>query len=104
MGHPGSSARIKPQGIGARVLRKEDQRHLQGTGNFVADMVMPGLSEVAFMRSPLAHVIGHTKAVSCRMQLPHMRQPNSTPLPARSTAVAALSNKLSGGLTAKKGI
>jgi len=55
MGHPGSSARIKPQGIGARVLRKEDQRHLQGTGNFVADMVMPGLSEVAFMRSPLAH-------------------------------------------------
>ncbi|MFZ4710803.1 MAG: xanthine dehydrogenase family protein molybdopterin-binding subunit, partial [Zwartia sp.] len=55
MGHPGSSARIKPQGIGARVLRKEDHRHLQGTGNFVADMVMPGLSEVAFMRSPLAH-------------------------------------------------
>lgn len=55
MGHPGSTARIKPQGIGARVLRKEDDRHLHGKANFVADMVMPGLSEVAFMRSPLAH-------------------------------------------------
>ena len=55
MGHPGSKASIKPQGIGARVLRTEDQRHLQGTGHFVADMVMPGLSEVAFLRSPLAH-------------------------------------------------
>ena len=55
MGHPGSKASIKPQGIGARVLRTEDQRHLQGTGHFVADMVMPGLSEVAFLRSPMAH-------------------------------------------------
>lgn len=55
MGHPGNTAIIKPQGIGARVLRKEDDRHLHGKANFVADMVMPGLSEVAFMRSPLAH-------------------------------------------------
>jgi carbon-monoxide dehydrogenase large subunit len=50
-----STARIKPQGIGARVLRKEDARHLLGKGNFVADMSMPGLSEVAFLRSPVAH-------------------------------------------------
>ena len=48
-GRPG-----KPQG-GARVPRKEDARHLHGKGNFVADMAMPGLSEVAFLRSPLAH-------------------------------------------------
>lgn len=43
------------QGIGARVLRKEDERHLQGKGRFVADISMPGLQEVAFLRSPLAH-------------------------------------------------
>ena len=43
------------QGVGARVLRKEDARHLHGKGQFVADMSMPGLSEVAFLRSPLAH-------------------------------------------------
>lgn len=43
------------QGVGARVLRKEDQRHLHGKGRFVADINMPGLREVAFLRSPLAH-------------------------------------------------
>ena len=48
-------ARVKDQGIGARVPRKEDARHLAGKGNFVGDMAMPGLCEVAFLRSPLAH-------------------------------------------------
>jgi carbon-monoxide dehydrogenase large subunit len=43
------------QGIGARLPRKEDARHLHGQGRFVADWSMPGLSEVAFLRSPLAH-------------------------------------------------
>lgn len=46
---------VKAQGIGARVLRKEDQRHLQGKGNFIGNMSMPELNEVAFLRSPLAH-------------------------------------------------
>ncbi len=43
------------QGIGARVRRKEDARHLHGRGNFVSDMVLPGQREVAFLRSPVAH-------------------------------------------------
>jgi carbon-monoxide dehydrogenase large subunit len=43
------------QGIGARVQRKEDARHLNGRGNFVSDMILPGQSEVAFLRSPIAH-------------------------------------------------
>jgi len=51
--HPART--VKPQGIGARVLRKEDQRHLQGKGNFIGNMTMPELHEVAFLRSPLAH-------------------------------------------------
>ena len=42
-------------GIGARVERKEDARHLHGRGQFVGDMTMAGLQEVAFLRSPLAH-------------------------------------------------
>jgi len=45
----------KPQGVGARLLRKEDERHLNGKGNFIGNMSMPGLNEVAFLRSPLAH-------------------------------------------------
>ena len=44
-----------PQGIGARVLRKEDGRFLHGRGNYVTDMWLPGQREVAFLRSPLAH-------------------------------------------------
>jgi len=43
------------QGIGARLPRKEDARHLHGRGNFIANMSMHGLGEVAFLRSPLAH-------------------------------------------------
>jgi carbon-monoxide dehydrogenase large subunit len=43
------------QGVGARVPRKEDARHLFGKGKFVGDMSMPGLQEVAFLRSPVAH-------------------------------------------------
>jgi carbon-monoxide dehydrogenase large subunit len=43
------------QGIGQRVRRKEDVRHLHGRGSFVSDMVLPGQNEVAFLRSPVAH-------------------------------------------------
>ncbi|HEX9465248.1 MAG TPA: xanthine dehydrogenase family protein molybdopterin-binding subunit [Alphaproteobacteria bacterium] len=43
------------QGIGASVRRKEDARFLHGRGNYVSDMILPGQSEVAFLRSPVAH-------------------------------------------------
>lgn len=55
MDHSDIPAGVKSQGIGARVPRKEDARHLAGKGRFVGDMAMPGLCEVAFLRSPLAH-------------------------------------------------
>jgi carbon-monoxide dehydrogenase large subunit len=42
-------------GIGARVRRKEDDRLLRGRGRFVADIVLPGMRELAFVRSPVAH-------------------------------------------------
>ncbi len=42
-------------GIGARVARKEDSRHLKGKAEFVGDIKLPGLWEAAFVRSPLAH-------------------------------------------------
>ncbi len=43
------------QGVGARLPRKEDDRHLRGRGQFVADIKPPGLREVAFLRSSVAH-------------------------------------------------
>lgn len=47
--------RGKAQGVGASVLRKEDDRLLRGRGQFVADIRMAGMKDVAFVRSPLAH-------------------------------------------------
>ena len=43
------------QGIGARLPRKEDDRFMRGRGQYVADIRLPGLMDVAFVRSPLAH-------------------------------------------------
>ncbi len=42
-------------GVGASVLRKEDDRHLRGRGEFVADIRLPGTQHVVFLRSPHAH-------------------------------------------------
>src|SRR5258708_6193046 len=43
------------QGVGARLLRKEDDRFMRGRGQYVADIRLVGLRDVAFVRSPLAH-------------------------------------------------
>jgi carbon-monoxide dehydrogenase large subunit len=51
---PGAG-RGRPGGVGARQPRNEDRRHLRGQGHFVADVVLPGMREVAFVRSPFAH-------------------------------------------------
>lgn len=37
------------------MLRKEDARHLYGHATFIADMRMPGVQDIAFVRSPRAH-------------------------------------------------
>ena len=43
------------QGVGASVLRKEDDRLLRGRGQFVGDIRLANMHDVAFVRSPLAH-------------------------------------------------
>ena len=48
----GAAAR---QGVGVPLLRKEDDRLMRGRGQFVADIRLAGLKDVAFVRSPLAH-------------------------------------------------
>ena len=42
-------------GVGASVGRKEDDRFLRGHGQYVADVRHPGLRDVAFVRSAVAH-------------------------------------------------
>ena len=47
------------KGIGARLTRKEDDRYMRGRGEFVADISLAGMKDVAFLRSPLAHARLH---------------------------------------------
>lgn len=42
-------------GVGASLPRKEDDRFLHGRGRYLADIEMPRMLDVAFVRSPLAH-------------------------------------------------
>ncbi|WP_029008799.1 xanthine dehydrogenase family protein molybdopterin-binding subunit [Azospirillum halopraeferens] len=42
-------------GVGAPIRRKEDDRLLRGRGRFVGDVALPGMRELAFVRSPVAH-------------------------------------------------
>jgi carbon-monoxide dehydrogenase large subunit len=56
------------QGIGARLLRKEDDRYMRGRGEYVGDIRLAGMQDVAFLRSPLAHA--RLKAISIP---PHLR-------------------------------
>ncbi len=54
---------MKQFGIGASVIRKEDERFLRGHGQFVGDFHLAGLREVAFVRSPVAHARLHRVVV-----------------------------------------
>jgi len=51
--HPITSAAIG--GIGHSVRRIEDDRFIQGAGNYLDDVVLPGMLHMAIVRSPLAH-------------------------------------------------
>ena len=41
--------------IGARLRRKEDDRLLHGRSQYIGDIRLPGMRDVAFVRSPVAH-------------------------------------------------
>jgi carbon-monoxide dehydrogenase large subunit len=42
-------------GIGASLPRKEDDRFMRGRGQYVGNIQMVGMRDVAFARSPVAH-------------------------------------------------
>jgi len=46
---------LSKNGIGARLRRKEDERFLHGKGRYIGDLRFPGMRDVAFVRSPVAH-------------------------------------------------
>jgi aerobic carbon-monoxide dehydrogenase large subunit len=49
-----AEARRTPH-VGRSMLRREDRRLLLGNGQYVADLVLPGMLHAAFVRSPVAH-------------------------------------------------
>ena len=53
--------------VGQSVPRREDRRLLLGRGRFVADLQLPGMLHVAFVRSALAH--GRIRGVQTRHAL-----------------------------------
>src|SRR5438874_13429466 len=42
-------------GIGESIKRKEDSRFLHGKGNYIDDLVLPGMLHMSILRSPHAH-------------------------------------------------
>lgn len=75
-------------GIGMRVPRKEDGRHLAGKAQFVGDLKLPGLWEAAYVRSPLAHarIKSITKPAGAEGQIFTMADmAGLNPISARST-------------------
>jgi aerobic carbon-monoxide dehydrogenase large subunit len=49
------ATQVVGEGVGASVRRVEDRRLLEGGGEYLADLRVPGTLELAFLRSPVAH-------------------------------------------------
>jgi aerobic carbon-monoxide dehydrogenase large subunit len=59
---------MSDKGIGASLPRKEDHRFLHGRGNYVGDMRLSGMKELAFVRSP------HARATITAVHKPEGRE------------------------------
>ncbi|WP_175943079.1 xanthine dehydrogenase family protein molybdopterin-binding subunit [Caballeronia sp. BCC1704] len=59
----------RPQGIGASLRRKEDERFMHGRGEYVPNIRMVGMVDVAFVRSPIAH--GHIVGIEKPKEFEH---------------------------------
>src|SRR5947208_5395903 len=46
---------VKIGGLGSSRKRVEDNRFIRGRGNYVDDIVLPGMLHMEILRSPLAH-------------------------------------------------
>ena len=52
--NPAADDELRPIGYG-RLQRKEDPRFVRGMGNYVDDIVLPGMLHGAILRAPIAH-------------------------------------------------
>jgi aerobic carbon-monoxide dehydrogenase large subunit len=56
--------------IGESIKRKEDDRFIRGKGNYVDDIVLPGMLHMAILRSPFAHAKIHSIDTAAAQALP----------------------------------
>lgn len=64
---------IKIGGMGASRRRVEDNRFIRGKGNYVDDIVLPGMLHMEILRSPLAHARIKSIDVSQAWEVPGVR-------------------------------
>ncbi len=64
---------IKIGGLGASRRRVEDNRFLRGKGNYVDDIVLPGMLHMEILRSPLAHAKIKSIDTSAAWEIPGVR-------------------------------
>lgn len=58
------------EGIGARVVRKEDKRFITGKGRYVDDIKLVGMTHAHFIRSPHAHAKVKKIDLSAALKMP----------------------------------
>jgi aerobic carbon-monoxide dehydrogenase large subunit len=64
---------VKIGGLGASRRRVEDNRFIRGKGNYVDDIVLPGMLHMEIVRSPLAHARIRSIDVSKAWEIPGVR-------------------------------
>ncbi len=64
---------VKIGGMGASRLRVEDNRFIRGKGNYVDDIVLPGMLHMEILRSPVAHARIKSIDVSKAWEVPGVR-------------------------------
>ena len=64
---------VKIGGMGASRLRVEDNRFIRGKGNYIDDVVLPGMLHMEILRSPVAHARIKSIDVSKAWEVPGVR-------------------------------
>ena len=64
---------IKIGGMGASRRRVEDNRFIRGRGNYIDDVVLPGMLHMEILRSPVAHARIRSIDVSKAWEIPGVR-------------------------------
>jgi carbon-monoxide dehydrogenase large subunit len=64
---------VKIGGMGASRRRVEDNRFIRGKGNYVDDIVLPGMLHMEILRSPLAHARIKSIDTSAAWDMPGVR-------------------------------